>query len=156
MWYNYVICVKIQTWCEMLCIQFFLNGNYSNYFLNVKWCLPFVKGCIGIRVCFCFDPLSCHLCSRTDYFRNFIDSCLQKIPQDRPHSDDMLGVSARTYSTPRHRNREQGQCVKMRDWQSPLVMNLSLMFALCSVPHKLLFWFTNPLLPDSHTHNQNM
>uniref|UniRef100_A0A669CQG1 non-specific serine/threonine protein kinase n=1 Tax=Oreochromis niloticus TaxID=8128 RepID=A0A669CQG1_ORENI len=24
-------------------------------------------------------------------FRNFIDSCLQKIPQDRPHSDDMLG-----------------------------------------------------------------
>lgn len=31
---------------------------------------------------------------RSDYFRNFIDSCLQKIPQDRPHSDDMLGVSA--------------------------------------------------------------
>uniref|UniRef100_A0A673BJ27 non-specific serine/threonine protein kinase n=1 Tax=Sphaeramia orbicularis TaxID=375764 RepID=A0A673BJ27_9TELE len=28
---------------------------------------------------------------KTDYFRNFIDSCLQKIPQDRPHSDDMLG-----------------------------------------------------------------
>ncbi|XP_047234538.1 serine/threonine-protein kinase TAO1 [Girardinichthys multiradiatus] len=27
----------------------------------------------------------------TDYFRNFIDSCLQKNPQDRPHSDDMLG-----------------------------------------------------------------
>ncbi|XP_069576072.1 serine/threonine-protein kinase TAO1 [Brachyistius frenatus] len=27
----------------------------------------------------------------TDYFRNFVDSCLQKIPQDRPHSDDMLG-----------------------------------------------------------------
>uniref|UniRef100_A0A671TYH6 non-specific serine/threonine protein kinase n=1 Tax=Sparus aurata TaxID=8175 RepID=A0A671TYH6_SPAAU len=27
----------------------------------------------------------------SDYFRNFIDSCLQKIPQDRPHSDDMLG-----------------------------------------------------------------
>uniref|UniRef100_A0A3Q3L1P6 non-specific serine/threonine protein kinase n=1 Tax=Labrus bergylta TaxID=56723 RepID=A0A3Q3L1P6_9LABR len=27
----------------------------------------------------------------TDYFRNFIESCLQKIPQDRPHSDDMLG-----------------------------------------------------------------
>ncbi|CAJ1063798.1 serine/threonine-protein kinase TAO1 isoform X1 [Xyrichtys novacula] len=27
----------------------------------------------------------------TDYFRNFIDSCLQKIPQDRPHSDDLLG-----------------------------------------------------------------
>ncbi|TNN21825.1 Serine/threonine-protein kinase TAO1 [Liparis tanakae] len=33
----------------------------------------------------------------TDYFRNFIDSCLQKIPQDRPHSDDMLGVSARSF-----------------------------------------------------------
>uniref|UniRef100_A0A3Q2XQ22 non-specific serine/threonine protein kinase n=1 Tax=Hippocampus comes TaxID=109280 RepID=A0A3Q2XQ22_HIPCM len=27
----------------------------------------------------------------TDYFHNFIDSCLQKIPQDRPHSYDMLG-----------------------------------------------------------------
>ncbi|KAM6985962.1 LOW QUALITY PROTEIN: serine/threonine-protein kinase TAO1-B [Aplochiton taeniatus] len=27
----------------------------------------------------------------TDYFRNFIDSCLQKIPHDRPHSDDLLG-----------------------------------------------------------------
>ncbi|XP_042355375.1 serine/threonine-protein kinase TAO1-like [Plectropomus leopardus] len=27
----------------------------------------------------------------SEYFRNFIDSCLQKIPQDRPHSDDMLG-----------------------------------------------------------------
>ncbi|XP_026184537.1 serine/threonine-protein kinase TAO1-like [Mastacembelus armatus] len=27
----------------------------------------------------------------SDYFRNFVDSCLQKIPQDRPHSDDMLG-----------------------------------------------------------------
>uniref|UniRef100_A0A4W4GXD9 non-specific serine/threonine protein kinase n=1 Tax=Electrophorus electricus TaxID=8005 RepID=A0A4W4GXD9_ELEEL len=26
----------------------------------------------------------------TDYFRNFVDSCLQKIPQDRPHSDDLL------------------------------------------------------------------
>ncbi|XP_057676271.1 serine/threonine-protein kinase TAO1-like isoform X2 [Corythoichthys intestinalis] len=27
----------------------------------------------------------------SDYFRNFVDSCLQKIPQDRPHSDDVLG-----------------------------------------------------------------
>uniref|UniRef100_A0A8C5A5X5 non-specific serine/threonine protein kinase n=1 Tax=Gadus morhua TaxID=8049 RepID=A0A8C5A5X5_GADMO len=27
----------------------------------------------------------------SDLFRNFVDSCLQKIPQDRPHSDDMLG-----------------------------------------------------------------
>ncbi|KAL0994820.1 hypothetical protein UPYG_G00127560 [Umbra pygmaea] len=26
----------------------------------------------------------------TEYFRNFVDSCLQKIPQDRPHSDDLL------------------------------------------------------------------
>uniref|UniRef100_A0A673Z7U4 non-specific serine/threonine protein kinase n=1 Tax=Salmo trutta TaxID=8032 RepID=A0A673Z7U4_SALTR len=26
----------------------------------------------------------------TDYFRNFVDSCLQKIPQDRPHSDHLL------------------------------------------------------------------
>lgn len=29
---------------------------------------------------------------RTDYFRNFVDSCLQKIPQDRPHSEDLLQV----------------------------------------------------------------
>uniref|UniRef100_A0AAX7TE07 non-specific serine/threonine protein kinase n=1 Tax=Astatotilapia calliptera TaxID=8154 RepID=A0AAX7TE07_ASTCA len=28
---------------------------------------------------------------QSEDFRNFIDSCLQKIPQDRPHSDDMLG-----------------------------------------------------------------
>uniref|UniRef100_A0A8C2I0X6 non-specific serine/threonine protein kinase n=1 Tax=Cyprinus carpio TaxID=7962 RepID=A0A8C2I0X6_CYPCA len=27
---------------------------------------------------------------RTDYFRNFVDSCLQKLPQDRPHSEDLL------------------------------------------------------------------
>uniref|UniRef100_A0A3Q1AXB4 non-specific serine/threonine protein kinase n=1 Tax=Amphiprion ocellaris TaxID=80972 RepID=A0A3Q1AXB4_AMPOC len=46
---------------------------------------------LGFLCLFCFDPLSYHLCSRTEYFRNFIDSCLQKIPQDRPHSDDMLG-----------------------------------------------------------------
>ncbi|XP_041949678.1 serine/threonine-protein kinase TAO1 [Alosa sapidissima] len=26
----------------------------------------------------------------TDYFRNFVDSCLQKIPQDRPNSEDLL------------------------------------------------------------------
>ncbi|KAK3555737.1 hypothetical protein QTP86_028980 [Hemibagrus guttatus] len=26
----------------------------------------------------------------TDYFRNFVDSCLQKIPQDRPQSEDLL------------------------------------------------------------------
>ncbi|KAJ8276055.1 hypothetical protein COCON_G00078070 [Conger conger] len=26
----------------------------------------------------------------TDYFRNFVDSCLQKLPQDRPDSDDLL------------------------------------------------------------------
>uniref|UniRef100_A0A8C2DUD8 non-specific serine/threonine protein kinase n=1 Tax=Cyprinus carpio TaxID=7962 RepID=A0A8C2DUD8_CYPCA len=26
----------------------------------------------------------------TDYFRNFVDSCLQKLPQDRPHSEDLL------------------------------------------------------------------
>lgn len=44
---------------------------------------------------------------RSDYFRNFIDSCLQKIPQDRPHSDDMLGVSA-------HRTQhESGRGVEM-------------------------------------------
>ncbi|XP_035291306.1 serine/threonine-protein kinase TAO1 isoform X1 [Anguilla anguilla] len=26
----------------------------------------------------------------TDYFRNFVDSCLQKLPQDRPDSEDLL------------------------------------------------------------------
>ncbi|XP_048839559.1 serine/threonine-protein kinase TAO1-like [Brienomyrus brachyistius] len=26
----------------------------------------------------------------SDYFRNFVDSCLQKIPQDRPHSEELL------------------------------------------------------------------
>uniref|UniRef100_A0A8C6KDS2 non-specific serine/threonine protein kinase n=1 Tax=Nothobranchius furzeri TaxID=105023 RepID=A0A8C6KDS2_NOTFU len=26
----------------------------------------------------------------TDYFRNFVDSCLQKIPQDRPNSEELL------------------------------------------------------------------
>ncbi|XP_012678445.1 serine/threonine-protein kinase TAO1 [Clupea harengus] len=26
----------------------------------------------------------------TDYFRNFVDSCLQKLPQDRPTSEDLL------------------------------------------------------------------
>lgn len=32
------------------------------------------------------------LISRTDYFRNFVDSCLQKIPQDRPNSEELLKV----------------------------------------------------------------
>lgn len=31
--------------------------------------------------------------TRTDYFRNFVDSCLQKIPQDRPNSEELLKVS---------------------------------------------------------------
>uniref|UniRef100_A0A669DLS5 non-specific serine/threonine protein kinase n=1 Tax=Oreochromis niloticus TaxID=8128 RepID=A0A669DLS5_ORENI len=30
------------------------------------------------------------LCNRSDYFRNFVDSCLQKIAQDRPTSDVLL------------------------------------------------------------------
>lgn len=29
---------------------------------------------------------------RSDSFRNFVDSCLQKIPQDRPTSDVLLNV----------------------------------------------------------------
>uniref|UniRef100_A0A667XWH7 non-specific serine/threonine protein kinase n=1 Tax=Myripristis murdjan TaxID=586833 RepID=A0A667XWH7_9TELE len=28
--------------------------------------------------------------SETDYFRNFVDSCLQKFPQDRPNSEELL------------------------------------------------------------------
>ena len=31
---------------------------------------------------------------RSDYFRNFVDSCLQKIAQDRPTSDVLLKVQA--------------------------------------------------------------
>lgn len=31
-------------------------------------------------------------CNRSDYFRNFVDSCLQKIPQDRPTSEELLKV----------------------------------------------------------------
>uniref|UniRef100_A0A8C9TUH0 non-specific serine/threonine protein kinase n=1 Tax=Scleropages formosus TaxID=113540 RepID=A0A8C9TUH0_SCLFO len=27
---------------------------------------------------------------QTDYFRNFVDSCLQKLPQDRPNSEELL------------------------------------------------------------------
>lgn len=46
---------------------------------------------------------------RSDYFRNFIDSCLQKIPQDRPHSDDMLGVSAH------HTQHESSRGVEMAE-----------------------------------------
>lgn len=30
--------------------------------------------------------------TRSDYFRNFVDSCLQKIAQDRPTSDVLLKV----------------------------------------------------------------
>lgn len=33
--------------------------------------------------------------ARTDYFRNFVDSCLQKIPQDRPNSEELLKVNKR-------------------------------------------------------------
>lgn len=29
---------------------------------------------------------------RTEYFRNFVDSCLQKFPQDRPNSEELLKV----------------------------------------------------------------
>ncbi|XP_019729828.1 serine/threonine-protein kinase TAO1 [Hippocampus comes] len=29
-------------------------------------------------------------CEWTDYFRNFVDSCLQKCPQDRPNSEELL------------------------------------------------------------------
>ncbi|XP_038820698.1 serine/threonine-protein kinase TAO1-like [Salvelinus namaycush] len=33
----------------------------------------------------------------TDYFRNFVDSCLQKIPQDRPKSDHLLNEEEEGY-----------------------------------------------------------
>lgn len=44
--------------------------------------------------------LLCLLPCRSDSFRNFVDSCLQKIPQDRPTSDVLLNV--RTSSCKRH------------------------------------------------------
>lgn len=34
---------------------------------------------------------------RTDYFRNFVDSCLQKFPQDRPNSEELLKVRIEKY-----------------------------------------------------------
>lgn len=34
---------------------------------------------------------------RSDYFRNFVDSCLQKIAQDRPTSDVLLKVRGIKY-----------------------------------------------------------
>uniref|UniRef100_A0A4W5PC53 non-specific serine/threonine protein kinase n=1 Tax=Hucho hucho TaxID=62062 RepID=A0A4W5PC53_9TELE len=39
---------------------------------------------------FSLTELSSLLRRRSDYFRNFVDSCLQKIPQDRPISDVLL------------------------------------------------------------------
>lgn len=38
--------------------------------------------------------LDTFLYNRSDYFRNFVDSCLQKIPQDRPTSEELLKVSS--------------------------------------------------------------
>lgn len=40
----------------------------------------------------CFVLLFFSSCHRSDYFRNFVDSCLQKIPQDRPTSEELLKV----------------------------------------------------------------
>uniref|UniRef100_A0A8C5KQ31 non-specific serine/threonine protein kinase n=1 Tax=Jaculus jaculus TaxID=51337 RepID=A0A8C5KQ31_JACJA len=37
--------------------------------------------------------LDTFLYNRSDYFRNFVDSCLQKIPQDRPTSEELLKVN---------------------------------------------------------------
>lgn len=39
---------------------------------------------------------------RSDYFRNFVDSCLQKIPQDRPTSEELLKVGLLVLCFPRH------------------------------------------------------
>uniref|UniRef100_A0A8C6T2I4 non-specific serine/threonine protein kinase n=1 Tax=Neogobius melanostomus TaxID=47308 RepID=A0A8C6T2I4_9GOBI len=43
----------------------------------------------------------------TDYFRNFIDSCLQKIPQDRPHSDDMTKDAVRELDNLQYRKMKK-------------------------------------------------
>ena len=46
--------------------------------------------------------LDTFLYNRSDYFRNFVDSCLQKIPQDRPTSEELLKVSSIIlFSTPK-------------------------------------------------------
>jgi len=90
---------------------------------------------------------------RTDYFRNFIDSCLQKIPQDRPHSDDMLGVSARPFCNAWAESPVSvgdGRLAKSSGDES--LSDVGAQFSL----QKLLFWFTNPLLPVARTRNRNM
>lgn len=40
----------------------------------------------------CLNYMYNHDVFRSDYFRNFVDSCLQKIAQDRPTSDVLLKV----------------------------------------------------------------
>lgn len=58
---------------------------------------------------------------RSDYFRNFIDSCLQKIPQDRPHSDDMLGVSAHHTQHESQLGVESSATLRNKTYRSALI-----------------------------------
>lgn len=78
---------------------FFVDASRELIYLYLVFCSWNNDVCFWcpLSVSLFFDSLSSpRLCSRSEDFRNFIDSCLQKIPQDRPHSDDMLGVSVRT------------------------------------------------------------
>ena len=58
---------------------------WMSWFFNEVWKLNRVVNS-DVWGFFCFP------CHRSDYFRNFVDSCLQKIPQDRPTSEELLKV----------------------------------------------------------------
>lgn len=62
----------------MVRFESFFSVLFLNH-LNHRWLCCFILG-------FFF------LITRTDYFRNFVDSCLQKFPQDRPNSEELLKV----------------------------------------------------------------
>lgn len=59
------------------------------FYLFLLWCTR-----IHVYLCLFNNSffLSLSFKCRSDYFRNFVDSCLQKIPQDRPTSDVLLNV----------------------------------------------------------------
>lgn len=85
------------------------------------------------------------LCSRSDYFRNFVDSCLQKIPQDRPHSDDMLGVSTHL----RFMATQKQRTVKMGDWRK-----ISFMFDLLISRASIFIHYSSAFTHEENTHIQ--
>lgn len=94
-------------------------------------------------------PFPCH---RSDYFRNFVDSCLQKIPQDRPTSEELLKVGLLVLCLLRDTSKVTFVCptcrcrfhLPMLCQLSPLplsrgVLQLSCPFAACgAVPQVIL------------------